>query len=190
MVTEKSIMTHRTCFNKIKAVPSVKTQKLESYSQGHKRRVIECWMRHEEVTHTPNNRCGFLETHNHVCHAISVWLKGEFRVSLFLLLLSTSASSCHAEDGGAVEAPSGMVRSDQRPHVPHQCNGPRATQGVQQRQRQFVNPLQSEALCSSGCASEVSHDGRFTKISGSSECPGFHHPIGESSCILWSITTA
>ena len=77
---------------------------------------------------------------------------------------------------------SGMVRSDQRPSSPISAMAS-LEGGSAAISASYPRP---ETPCSRGCAAETSFHSRSTKISGgdSSECPGFHHPIGESSCVL------
>ena len=105
-----------------------------------------------------------------------------FRVSLFFCSSVSHATQRMAGCGSA----SGIVRSDRRPSSPISVIASLNAWGSVASALVCRSSARSEAPCSSGCASEVSCVARSTEISGgdSSECPGFHHPIVESFCIL------
>ena len=105
--------------------------------------------------------------------------QGKFRVSFLLLFCKTSHHHATQRMAGSSGA-SGMVRSDPRPM------SPRATQGVQQRQPVVPAHDQRGVVPVIAPHKPVAMQGPRNEISGgdSSECPGFYHQVGESSCVL------
>ena len=79
-----------------------------------------------------------------------------------------------------MEAPAAWYEAI-RGQRPPSVQWPRATQKVQKRQRQHVDPAR-KAPCSSCCVSKTSCDAKSTKNLGKDSSE--YHRIGESSCVL------